>query len=42
VEIIIAGWTVPAWTSVIAAIVFGALGWWIMKLAHPNGTRGCC
>ena len=42
VEIIIAGWIVPSWISVIAGLVFAVLGWWIMKLAHPNGTRGCC
>ena len=35
-EIVVAGYPLPLWPSALAAIVFGTLGAWIMKLAHPK------
>ncbi len=43
VDVRVGGWLVPAWGSGVAAIAFGALGSWTLKLAHPDqGPGGCC
>ena len=42
VDVIIGGWIIPPGASGIAAIAFGALGWWMMRLSHPGNPSGCC
>lgn len=42
IDVIIGGWVVPPWSSGIAVMTFGALGWWMMRLAHSGNPPGCC
>lgn len=42
VDLSIGAWAVPPTISGIVTLIFGALGWWFMRLAHPSQKHGCC
>lgn len=42
VELSIGAWTVSPTISGIAALSFGALGGWFIRLAQPSRKQGCC
>ena len=33
VDVVVAGHEVPVWANVVGAVISGALGWWMWKLA---------